>query len=96
MLGWDNDVLIFDATFLKLRELSLSYDFKLYSLPFIKNVRLSFIGRNLFTLTEYPGFDPEGVTADKSKGVDSNAFRFESNEQYPLYRTFSGSIAVTF
>jgi TonB-linked SusC/RagA family outer membrane protein len=96
MLGWDNDVLIFDATFLKLRELSLSYDFKLYSLPFIKNIRLSFIGRNLFTLTEYPGFDPEGVTADKSKGVDSNAFRFESNEQYPLYRTFSGSIAVTF
>ena len=96
ILGWDNDVLIFDATFFKLRELSLSYDFRLYPLPFIKNIKLSFIGRNLLTFTEYPGYDPEGVTADKSKGVDSNSFRVESNEQYPLYRTFSGSIAVTF
>ncbi|WP_353331330.1 SusC/RagA family TonB-linked outer membrane protein [Bacteroides sedimenti] len=97
MLGWGNDVLLFDATFLKLRELSLSYDFKLKPLnSFVKNIRLSFIGRNLLTFTKYPGFDPEGVQADKSKGVDSNTFRFESNEQYPLYKTYSGSIAITF
>ncbi|MDR1556178.1 MAG: SusC/RagA family TonB-linked outer membrane protein [Tannerellaceae bacterium] len=94
ILGWDNDVLVFDATFLKLRELSLSYDFRLSR--FVKNIRLSFIGRNLLTFTRYPGFDPEGVSADKGKGVDSNSFRFESNEQYPLYRTFSGSLTLTF
>ena len=97
LLGWDNDVLLCDASFLKLREASISYDFSVKSLkPFIKNIRLSVIGRNLFTFTNYPGFDPEGVTADKSKGVDSNTFRFESNESYPLYRTISGSVAVTF
>lgn len=97
LLGWDNDVLIFDATFLKLRELSLSYDFKIKALqPFVKNMRVSVIGRNLLTFTKYPGYDPEGVTADTSKGVDSNAFRMESNEQYPLYRTVTGSIAFTF
>lgn len=97
LLGWDNDVLAYDASFLKLRELSLSYDFKIKALqPFVKNMRVSAIGRNLLTFTKYPGYDPEGVMADKSKGVDSNAFRVESNEQYPLYRTVTGSIAFTF
>ncbi|MCE5174917.1 MAG: SusC/RagA family TonB-linked outer membrane protein [Bacteroidales bacterium] len=97
LLGWDNDVLLFDASFLKLREASISYDIVPESFkPFVKNIRLSIIGRNLLTFTSYPGFDPEGVSADKSKGVDSNTFRFESNEQYPLFRTISGSIAVTF
>lgn len=97
VLGWDNDVLLFDADFLKLREISLSYDIAPDFLkPFVKNMRISLIGRNLLTLTTYPGFDPEGVSADKSKGVDSNTFRFESNEQYPLYKTVSGSIALTF
>ncbi|WP_019207294.1 SusC/RagA family TonB-linked outer membrane protein [Phocaeicola abscessus] len=97
LLGWDNDVLLYDADFLKLREVSLSYDFKIKALqPFVKNMKVSLIGRNLLTFTKYPGYDPEGVKADKSKGVDSNAFRLESNEQYPLYRTITGSIAFTF
>jgi TonB-linked SusC/RagA family outer membrane protein len=97
MLGWDNDVLAFDATFLKLRELSLSYDFRLAHLDkYIKNIRLSAIGRNLLTLTTYPGFDPETGRRETSKGVDANAFRFDSNESYPIYRMVSGSLAITF
>lgn len=96
LLGWDNDVLVFDATFIKLRELALSYDIKPTQWRFIDNIKVSLIGRNILNLTRYPGFDPEGVSADRNKGVDTNAFRFESNEQYPLYRTFSGSIAFTF
>lgn len=97
ILGWDNDVLAFDASFLKVREISLSYDIKPSFLEkYVKNVRFSLIGRNLFTLTTYPGFDPESVKSDPSKGVDSNAFRFDSNDSYPLYKMFSGSLAVTF
>lgn len=97
LLGWDNDILLFDATFLKLREASISYDLAPASLKrYVKNIRLSLIGRNLLTLTHYPGFDPEGVQGKSSEGVDSNSFRFESNDQYPLSRTISGSIAVTF
>ncbi|MFA6858547.1 MAG: SusC/RagA family TonB-linked outer membrane protein [Bacteroidales bacterium] len=97
LLGWDNDVLLFDATFLKLREVSLSYDFKIKPISrFVKNIKISIIGRNLLTFTKYPGFDPEGVTGSSSNGVDSNAFRLESNDQYPLYKTVSGSLALTF
>ena len=82
---------------LQVREISLSYDIKPSFLEkYVKNVRFSLIGRNLFTLTTYPGFDPESVKSDPSKGVDSNAFRFDSNDSYPLYKMFSGSLAVTF
>ena len=97
ILGWDNDVLAFDATFLKLREVSVSYDLQpKYLEKYVKNVRLSLIGRNLLTLTNYPGFDPETGKSEPAKGVDSNAFRFDSNDSYPIYRMFSGSLAVTF
>ncbi|MDP4276324.1 MAG: SusC/RagA family TonB-linked outer membrane protein [Bacteroidota bacterium] len=97
LLGWDNDVLLFNATFLKIREMSVSYDFVPTSLnKQIKNIKLSLIGRNLLTLTNYPGFDPEGVQGKSDEGVDTNTFRFESNDQYPLSRTISGSVALTF
>lgn len=97
ILGWDNDVLAFDATYLKLREVSLSYDLQpMFLKKHVKNMRLSIIGRNLLTLTNYPGYDPETGKSEPSKGVDSNAFRFDSNDTYPLYKVISGSLAVTF
>ena len=63
---------------------------------FVKNVKFSVIGRNLITLTTYPGYDPETGKSEPAKGVDSNAFRFDSNDAYPLYKTVSGSLAITF
>lgn len=99
ILGWNNDVLLFDATFLKLREVSLSYDFKFNRKDsFIKNLRLSAVGRNLLIFTKYPGFDPEGVSGSvaANAGTDANVMRLESNDSYPIYKTISGSVAVTF
>lgn len=97
ILGWDNDVLAYDATFFKLREVSVSYDLKPKRLEkYIKNMRFSVIGRNLLTLTTYPGFDPETGKSEPAKGVDSNAFRFDSNDSYPIYSIVSGSLAITF
>jgi outer membrane receptor protein involved in Fe transport len=55
--------LIEDASFLKLREVSVSYDFpeSAFSSLFGANssVRLTFSGRNLITVTDYSGLDPE-------------------------------------
>jgi outer membrane receptor protein involved in Fe transport len=94
LLGWDNSNLIFDATFLKLRELSLGYDLKAFDKYGFKNVRLSLIGRNLVTLTRYPGFDPESGMG--KEGVDTNVFKFDSNDAYPVFRTVSASLSLTF
>jgi len=94
LLGWDNDNLIFDATYLKLRELSLGYDIKAFNKYGFKNVRVSVIGRNLLTLTKYPGFDPEAGMG--REGVDTNVFKFDSNDAYPTFRTLSASLSLTF
>jgi hypothetical protein len=100
LLGWDNNVLAFDASFLKLREISLSYNLKptllgKYVGKYVKNVALSLIGRDLLTLTHYPGFDPE-TGSGAADGVDQITNRFDSNDSYPIYMTVSGSIQVTF
>ncbi|MEL7833996.1 carboxypeptidase-like regulatory domain-containing protein [Fodinibius sp. Rm-B-1B1-1] len=53
-----------DASYLKLRELSFSYNFNtlIQNSPLvntIRNLRLSVSGRNLLTFTDYSGIDPE-------------------------------------
>ena len=59
----------------------------------INNIKISLIGRNLYTLTKYSGFDPE--TGKSEEGLDSNILKFDLSS-YPNYATVSGSIQVTF
>jgi TonB-dependent starch-binding outer membrane protein SusC len=64
-----------DASFVKLRELSISYTLKndFITSVGLNNVQFSLIGRNLFTITPYSGYDPEinGAGQDPiSRGFD--------------------------
>ncbi|MEJ7810292.1 MAG: SusC/RagA family TonB-linked outer membrane protein [Gemmatimonadaceae bacterium] len=80
------------ASYAKIREVSLSYNFG----PVFRtgDWTLSLIGRNLKTFTDYTGFDPEvgragGVTGSAAvNGID--AF------QYPNIRTFTFSLGSRF
>jgi len=59
---------VYDASFLKLRQVSLSYSFNAERLShtFLKGVKgleLSLIGRNLFALSHIPHFDPEQMAS---------------------------------
>ncbi len=86
-----------NATFLKLRELSVNYTVAHSQLQgiglgrFLNEVRVGLIGRNLFTHTKYTGFDPEVAPAadDPFKG------RTEWF-QYPPFRTITGFIEIAF
>ncbi len=70
--GWQRDpssAWVTDGSFLRMRNITLAYDFdrskiKLYK---ITNLRLYLTGQNLFTLTKYPGFDPE--TSSEGNGL---------------------------
>ncbi|MBL0937536.1 MAG: SusC/RagA family TonB-linked outer membrane protein [Gemmatimonadaceae bacterium] len=85
------DYFVEDASFVKLRELSLKY-----RLPSSFNVALarlgasqaslSLIGRNMLTFTKYKGYDPE---------VGSVLNRLDSFA-YPRYRTITGSVEIIF
>lgn len=56
--GYINDHFIEDASFLRLRNLTIGYDVPLKT-TFIKSLRVYAMAENLFTLTGYSGWDPE-------------------------------------
>jgi len=90
-----NDVYVEDGSYVKLRELSVSYTFSQRLLEkaqvsrLIKGAKFALIGRNLKTWTNYSGFDPE-----VSSGNDFN-FRIDGFK-YPNFRKITGQFELTF
>lgn len=89
------DFWVEDGSYLKLRELSLSYSVPSTALKgFIKGafkgVKIAFIGKNLYTLTNYTGYDPEVGTTN---GTQYFAYDFMG---YPNYRSYSASLELKF
>jgi TonB-linked SusC/RagA family outer membrane protein len=89
-----------DATFTKLREVSLSYTFgadQLAGIPGLQRVSglgISVSGRNLYTWTDYTGFDPE---VGKSGGdTGSSAIARVEGYQYPNFRTWTAALQLLF
>jgi len=78
-----------DSDYLKLRSLSLGYNFDLKQYG-IQNLRVSLSGENLFTLTDYSGVDPEiPASSGKVMGTAGAAV-------YPSVRRFMFGLNVTF
>ena len=98
----ENTHFIEDGTYVKLRELALGYTFERAQLARVfgnamHRLSISFIGRNLFTITDYTGFDPEVGSGERnaSTGGDASLYRIDDFE-YPNYRTFTGKIEIQF
>lgn len=84
-----------DGTYLKLRELSVRYTLdedQLGGLWGLTRASINLIGRNLLTITDYTGYDPE--VGGGWGGAD--AIGRIDNYQYPNYRTFSASVELVF
>ncbi|WP_316812382.1 SusC/RagA family TonB-linked outer membrane protein [Pedobacter heparinus] len=79
-----------DGSYLKLRELSASYDLKLKLLN-DKPLRITVSGRNLLSIDNYSGWDPETNAAGQSTGV--RGFDFT---EVPIPRTFALGLNYTF
>ena len=70
-----DDTIIENASFLKLKNVQISYEFPKHLIQrsgFISGFRIYAIARNLFTFTEYSGYDPE-VDANLQMGVYPNS-----------------------
>lgn len=90
-----NSFWVEDGTYVKLRELALYYDVPANNLSgiiggAIKGIRIGLVGRNLLTLTNYSGYDPEVQTTDLTQHY---MYDFMG---YPNYRTISGSLEFKF
>jgi hypothetical protein len=90
-----SDYFVEDGSYVKAREVSVSYTLPIRVLQaaglnrLASGVKIAFIGRNLYTWTKYTGFDPD-VTAGGDFNFRVDGFR------YPTFRTFTGQVELTF
>ena len=93
-----NNHFVYDGSYLKVRELAIYYNVNKDLLGrvmngFVKSLRFGFTGRNLLTITQYPGFDPE---VGSTEGSGDNTIQAWDEFSYPNYRTLSGTIEIKF
>ena len=92
--GWQRDpssAWVQDASYLRLRNLTFGYDFdqKMIEKMKMKGLRLYVTGQNLFTITNYVGYDPETSSeSGLSQGGDYLG--------YPAARSFIIGANITF
>lgn len=77
-----------DGSYIKLRELSITYRIR-PKIPGLSSIDLNIAGRNLFSIDDYSGYDPELNTAAQSTGVRGYLF-----VEPPIPRTFSFGITL--
>lgn len=78
-----------DASFLKLDNLTLSYDVPLKNRNFVKSLCFSLTGQNLFVLTGYKGVDPEVKRSGLTPGIEGLSY-------YPRTRVFTLGASIKF
>ena len=78
-----------DASFLKLDYISLSYDFNVSKISWLKKLSVYVSANNVFTITGYSGVDPETTVNGLSFGVDQY-------NVYPKTRAYTAGLKVTF
>ncbi len=89
-----NSEFIEDGSYLRLKNLSLGYNFNLNNVSWISNLNIYIQGQNLVTITDYTGFDPEisfnysGSQSSVNRGVDDYGF--------PNYKTYTLGLKLTF
>ena len=92
-----NDYFVEKGSYVRLRELALNYSLparwamKIPAADF-RSARIGIVGRNLWTSTEYTGYDPD-VTAPG--GGNPFAYRVDYFT-YPAYRTFTAMLELGF
>lgn len=88
----NSDYFLYDGSFIRLRSLTLSYNFgkKVLEKIHMKGLRVFAQGDNLFLLTRYPGYDPE-----VSSNLDARFFGVD-DLNVPQPRTFTFGLNLTF
>lgn len=81
--GGITEMSVYDASWVRLRELSLSYTFpKTMFGGKIDNLSLTLTGRNVFLITDYPGIDPETNLTGASNGIGLDYFNMPNTKSY--------------
>ena len=95
-----NTEFIEDASYIKLRDISLGYHFNVRNVSWIKNLNIYVQGQNVLTITDYTGYDPD-VSYNYGRGMWNNGTQNSVNRGvddfgYPTFKTWSAGLKVTF
>lgn len=80
-----------DGSFVKLREVSLSYTFDKFFHEKVSDFKIAFTGRNLISFDNFFSYDPE-----TNAGGQSNVLRAVNFGNVPIPRTFALSLSANF
>jgi hypothetical protein len=82
-----------DASFMRLRNISVGLDIaKVFKITAIRKLQLVLSGRNLWTMTNYTGMDPE-----VSSGTANSAFdRGTDHNTMPNYKSYQVGLNIGF
>jgi hypothetical protein len=89
-----------DATYTKIREVAFTYRLaqdvldRVPGLNRFSSVGVNLTGRNLFTWSDYRGYDPE--TGSDGGDTGSAAIARVDGYRYPNFRTYSASLEFIF
>lgn len=85
-----SDYYLEDGDYIKLENVSLSYDFDVKKLKFLSSARMYVSCSNVFTITGYSGLSPEkDISGLESAGYDGMSF-------YPITRSFTIGASIKF
>src|SRR5699024_783780 len=85
---------VYDASYIRLKVVRLSYNLsELLTEPFLKKAQVYISATNLWTITDWPGLDPEIVTSDH---LGLNTFdTIRTFDGYPLSRTITLGVNIS-
>ena len=86
---------LYDGSYIRLNALNMSYrlDRLYFKNSIVDNIEITFQASNLFTLTRYPGFDPQG---NFSTSTGMTATQGVDYSYYPSAKTFNLGFKFTF
>ena len=94
-----SDRFIEDGSYLRVKSVQLAYDFPLQQMHVggLQQLRVYVKATNLFTLTNYPGLDPEVNTrGSDSQSIENRLFIGTDESGYPSARTFGAGLELSF
>ncbi|MBC6491473.1 SusC/RagA family TonB-linked outer membrane protein [Flavihumibacter stibioxidans] len=92
----------YDATNVRIRELSIGYQFDNFPIKFVKSAKLSLVGRNLFflyrgsSILEVPGMDKRKMNFDPELSLGASNFQGVEYGNMPSTRSIGVNLKLSF
>jgi TonB-linked SusC/RagA family outer membrane protein len=86
-----NSYTVQDASYLRLKNITLSYNVPLKNFKLFKSATIALSGENMFTWTDFEGFDPEANQTGDGTSIEKSSYN-----NYPTAKIFRMSADIKF